>query len=243
MSMEVYDETFFDYANQSSTSAIEIVRIIKDNMKVSSVVDVGCAEGIWLKAWESTGVQNFRGLDGDYVELSRLHIPTERFVVSNLEQPFDLEERFDIAQSFEVAEHLPASSARGFIESLTRHADIVMFSAAPPGQGGRNHINEQPYDYWKAIFNEYGYAAFDCIRPEISSNPAVAWWYRYNAILFVKKSATGRLPDKWKKYELADSDQIPDVAPLTYKIRKLIVRSLPRFMHGFLARMIAAFNR
>jgi hypothetical protein len=88
--------------------------------------------------------------------------------------------------SLEVAEHLPESSAAGFIHSLTQHGDIIVFSAALPGQGGQNHINEQWKDYWISYFNAEGYKVFDLIRPLIWNNLLVDWWYKQNIMVFAK---------------------------------------------------------
>src|SRR5579862_3100091 len=67
---------------------------------------------------------------------------------SRLDRPFNLGRSFDLAMSFEVAEHLPPDAAKGFVDSLTRLAPLVLFSAAIPFQGGVGHINEQWPEYW-----------------------------------------------------------------------------------------------
>ncbi|MDP6884692.1 MAG: hypothetical protein QF830_11185, partial [Rhodospirillales bacterium] len=43
--------------------------------------------------------------------------------------------------SLEVAEHLPPDAAETFVATLVAHGRLVLFSAAPPGQGGLNHVN------------------------------------------------------------------------------------------------------
>ena len=64
--------------------------------------------------------------------------------MSNLANPVDLGRKFDLVQSLEVGEHLPKSAADTFVETLVKHGDVVLFSAASVGQGGHDHINEQP---------------------------------------------------------------------------------------------------
>jgi 2-polyprenyl-3-methyl-5-hydroxy-6-metoxy-1,4-benzoquinol methylase len=63
-------------------------------------------------------------------------------------QPLDLEKEFDLVVSLEVAEHLPASAADQFVNTLVKHGKKILFSAAIPGQGGQDHLNEQWPDYW-----------------------------------------------------------------------------------------------
>ena len=52
-----------------------------------------------------------------------------------------LSKPFALAQSFEVAKHLDQQYALKFVKLLTSCADIVLFSAAIPYQGGVCHIN------------------------------------------------------------------------------------------------------
>ena len=40
----------------------------------------------------------------------------------------------------------------------------ICFSAAVPGQGGYQHINEQFQDYWIEKFRARGYTAYDMLR-------------------------------------------------------------------------------
>ena len=66
-------------------------------------------------------------------------------------------ERYDLAVSFEVAEHLPPWLADKFVDLLCALAPIVVMSAATPGQGGVDHVNEQPHSYWAEKFRSRSY--------------------------------------------------------------------------------------
>ena len=37
-------------------------------------------------------------------------------------------------------------------------SSIVIFSAATPGQGGTDHVNERPHSYWIEKFSARGYS-------------------------------------------------------------------------------------
>ena len=65
-----------------------------------------------------------------------------------------------------------------------------MFSAAIPGQGGQNHINEQWPTYWQEFFQKYDYDMIDFFRPKIWNNTKIERWYRQNMFLVVKKGHT-----------------------------------------------------
>lgn len=226
--MAQYDDTFFDYVNAGALrSARQMLPVLLQRVPVRSVLDVGCGQGAWLSIWNELGVPTTVGIDGAYVNRSRLLCAQESFVERDLAQPFDLGRRFELVQSLEVAEHLPASSAPIFIDSLVRHGDMVLFSAAPRGQGGDHHVNEQSYDYWRRHFARHDYVPVDLLRPEVIANRQIEPWYRYNSILYVARSAIGRLPASARTRIVADGRSIADVSPLPYRMRKLLVGMLP----------------
>lgn len=186
----IYDDNFFRrQVDGSYTSAQIIVPLIQQIINPESVVDLGCGLGTWLKVWQERGVSIILGVDGDYIDREKLYIDHHNFLSHDLVTPLNLDRRFDLALSLEVAEHLPAAKADSFIANLTDLADVIVFSAAVPGQGdvGIGHINEQWPEYWQALFEQHGYALLDPFRAEIWRDERVAWWYRQNILLAVKQ--------------------------------------------------------
>jgi len=167
-------------------AASEIVPYIISLCNPSSVLDVGCGLGDFLKIFQSHGVADILGLDGTWVDTEKLFIDTVFFRVANLEQSFDLGRQFDLVLCLEVAEHLNSEANDVFVQSLCRHADTIVFSAAIPGQGGQNHINEQPFHYWLTKFEAAGYSILDILRHEFWDNKHIHWWYRQNIFLLTK---------------------------------------------------------
>ncbi len=183
-----YTSRFYDNQSEGSLrSARTVVPIVMEMIRPKSVVDVGCGVGTWLRAFSENGVEKVLGLDGDYVDTSRLLIPEENFRPTDLSRPFSVSERFDFALSLEVAEHLPRESAERFVKALVDLAPVVMFSAAIPLQGGTNHINEQWPEYWADIFGSFNYRMLDVLRGRIWQDPAVEWCYRQNIFLFASE--------------------------------------------------------
>jgi SAM-dependent methyltransferase len=244
VSIYEYDADFLSYGRSVATkSARVIVPIIQAALHPSSVVDFGCGRGAWLEVWKANGAIEVTGVDGDYVDQADLAIDNAEFQAHNLTDTIDLQRRFDLAESLEVAEHLPATRARAFVADLCRHSDIVLFGAAPPGQGGEYHINEQPYDYWRAFFEGLGYEPFDFIRPRVAGERDVAPWYRYNTLLYVKHETTESLPESVRQTRVPKGMPIPDVSPLWYKMRKQVVRRLPTRATQTLANVAKRINR
>jgi SAM-dependent methyltransferase len=168
----------------ASASAAEVVPIFLKLFPVRSVIDVGCGTGAWARQFLVNGVPQVLGIDGDYVDPTQLLIPAECFVEADLCQPIRISRGFDAAVCLEVAEHLPESRAIGLVYDLTLLAPCILFSAAVPGQGGTNHINEQYLSFWINLFQEHQYEAMDAIRPSILGNNSVEWWYQQNTVVF-----------------------------------------------------------
>jgi len=52
-----YDAEFFDYVDRGSQrSATRVVALLAAELKVKSVLDIGCGRGAWLAAWTRLGV-------------------------------------------------------------------------------------------------------------------------------------------------------------------------------------------
>ena len=185
----LYSSGFYATGSTGARASAEvIVPIIRELVRPQSVVDVGCGTGEWLAVFVEQGIDDVHGYDGNWVTAADLVIPPLQFTAVDLTKPIPFGRRYDLAMSLEVAEHLPATSASSFIEQLTRLSDIVLFSAAIPGQGGTNHVNEQWPDYWAHEFESRGYAPFDVIRKRIWQHDRVKWWYAQNTILYVSNT-------------------------------------------------------
>jgi hypothetical protein len=236
-----YDSHFMDYTAQSSRhSARAIAGYVQSTIPVRSVLDVGCARGTWLEEWRRTQVADIFGIDGDYVQASQLLIPADHFRAADLSQPIALGRRFDLVQSLEVAEHVSANAADTFVSNLVDHATgAILFSAAPPGQGGEFHVNEQPYEYWRAKFHRHGYEPYDCVRPQIMHDAAISFWYRYNVLLYLTPERAAAVPEQVRATRIDDAAPIPDNSPWTFRLRKAAVRALPLNVQLALARMKA----
>ena len=176
-----------DEITHNSNAAEQVLPILFSVFQPKSIVDVGCGLGNWIAIAKKMNVDDVIGVDGSYVNRLLLKIDSREFVEQDLTKPFDLNRKFDLAICLEVAEHLPENSADGLVESLAKHADVIVFSAAIPGQGGQNHINEQWPDYWQVLFEKYDFEMIDFFRPKIWNNAKIERWYRQNMFLVVKK--------------------------------------------------------
>ncbi len=188
-----YNRQFYNsQLTQSGSSANYIVPIINSWFKPKTVVDVGCGVGAWLEVWKiQSNICEIKGLDARFIDKSLMRIDIENeFIESDLNNELPKLKRFDLAMCLEVAEHLEEKRANTFVEDLTKLSDIIVFSAAIPGQEGTQHINEQFLKYWISKFSHHNYKCFDVLRPIIWDVDTVAWWFRQNIVVFVRDEAS-----------------------------------------------------
>ena len=174
----------------AADSARRIAISILDAFAPTGVIDVGCGTGALLEALRDRGCEVF-GLE--YSEAALKYCRSRKLHV----EKFDLEtdvfrgnRAFDVVVSMEVAEHLPKTCANRYVDLLVHLSPVIIFTAAPPGQGGFAHLNEQPQSYWIAKFQEHGFAHAE----ELSSRWRDSWkaagdvkeWYHQNLMIFLK---------------------------------------------------------
>jgi hypothetical protein len=237
----VYNDTFFDYINQSAhSSARALVAKLFPMLRPQSVIDLGSGRGVWLAEWQQAGATDVLGVDGDYVDQTRLAVDQKSFLAADLTSPVKTDRRFDLAQSLEVGEHLPLSAAETLVDSLTVASDRVLFSAAVKGQGGEFHVNEQPLAFWQALFEARGYQAYDCLRPHLKNDKTTAPWYRYNSIIYLNEAGRAGLGDDVLQHAVPIGQMVKDGGGIAWRMRKAIVSRLPQNTVTQIAKIRAA---
>ncbi|THU39466.1 class I SAM-dependent methyltransferase [Niastella caeni] len=216
-----YDADFYlGHQDGSYLSAKKVLPIVAEIFHPASVIDVGCGIGSWLKVWkEDLQVKEIRGIEGPYVSPSMLKVEKELVHFQDLKEPIKVDQKFDLAMSLEVAEHLPASHAERFVESLTALSDVVLFSAAIIGQEGTYHINEQMPEYWCKLFEKFGYVPVDYVRPLVWNDNQVEWWYQQNILFYIRKSNLQKYPQLKTAYENTNPASLLRIHPVLYNIK------------------------
>jgi len=208
----VYDAAFFDTIRAGcQASAAVVVPLVLEHFSPHVVLDVGCGEGWWAKAFAEVGGCEVLGLDGP----GGGGALDGRFVAWDLRYSFADVAQADLAVALEVAEHLPEKRADRFVDDLCAVAPVVLFSAAVPGQGGTGHVNEQWPDYWVARFQARGFEVSGALRWQIWGDDRVENWYRQN-LLFAT-----RYPQNFPRlFDTPLAEPWPVVHPVLYDARR-----------------------
>ncbi|MFC7398262.1 methyltransferase domain-containing protein [Chelatococcus sp. GCM10030263] len=175
------------FEGSSRSASIVVTLILRLFPHVASVVDLGCGTGVWLRQFKVAGVSRVLGLDGGSADDGAMLLERNEFRSTDLATSFGVTERFDLATSFEMAQHLPPSAADSLVANLCQLSDVIVFSAAIPGQSGTADANQRWPSYWAALFDAHGYAVFDVLRPQVWYDQRIAWWYAQNTLVFVRR--------------------------------------------------------
>ncbi len=152
-----------------------------------SVLDVGCGTGRALEFFLSKGIDAV-GIEGSVIARAKSLYPG-RIIPCDLRKPVDLGRKFDLVWCFEVAEHIHSRFIDAFVQTMARHAPVIVMSAAPPGQGGEGHFNEQPKDYWIAKVAEAGFKLDTEATAELADTRE---FYSDNIMVFVREQSENR---------------------------------------------------
>ena len=174
--------------NGSLQSARVVLQSLFEVHRPRSVFDLGCGQGAWLAAAEELGSGRLVGIDGPWVDPAALLSRNIQYSRVNLESDFAVPGKFDLCISVEVAEHLSPARADATVKTLCELADVVLFSAAIPRQGGIDHLNERWQSFGAARFASSGFVCHDYFRPRIWTDTRVESWYRQNLLLYVRHS-------------------------------------------------------
>ena len=176
---QIYDEEFYDgyVSPQQESTAPAVAEILIELFRPASVFDVGCGNGIYSRELAARSVQAF-ACDGSSHAIRR--VPPSVFCFQHdLKEPLATNRKFDLCICFEVAEHIPKRFSQNLVASCAAIGDTVVFSSAPPGQGGQDHINEQPDAYWDELFGHHALlpdsATTARLRERFRSRDVIHW--------------------------------------------------------------------
>jgi hypothetical protein len=168
------------------TNGRQLADVLYPIFKPKTVIDLGCGLGFFLSGMKSHG-SKIDAVDNDWVKDLETVVPLDDYTFHDLNMPFTSAKRYGLATSFEVAEHLTPDRSHDFVKELCALSDRVAFGTAIPRQGGKGHINLRWQSDWAEMFAAQGYDCYDAIRPAMADLNATYFWFRQNALVFIKQ--------------------------------------------------------
>jgi len=170
---DIYNQEFFDMHLEWRADYHQLALALNHLLDFDHVADLGCGNGYMVDTLRRLGKSY---LAVDYAEAASGY--SDLYIYNcDLRNQLDFFRRFDLVTCLEVAEHIEEHYAYALIGNIVRHAlKWIVFSAADPGSGGVNHVNEQPRIYWETKFREYG------IKMDRNRTFQLKWELRHNCI-------------------------------------------------------------
>ena len=228
-----------------------LTHLFKSAIQIKSIKDVGCGEGEWF---------NSKVLNEGKYDLFAYDLP-EAIALAKSKSKIDIKFHpinlefieinifadTDVTIFTEVAEHLTEECAKKIINFICDTSKIVIFSGAIPGQGGYNHINEQPLKYWIQLFEVNNFIPVDFLRPIIREEKSVPFYYRNNLFLFIKNSDEVKYNhfknfDEFDKQIVRSDQYIIDYRNFLQKLRYKIIEFFSYKFVNIIYRLVDFFR-
>ena len=151
----IYNPLHFYHFETLAKKAAPIVSRTIANLfpSIRSVADIGCGTGEFAYHFSALGFRVSACENSSYGRKLAINKGLDCHPLDlSLDPPSTLSGFFDAVICFEVAEHIPFDLSHRLVEYCSSLTDFIIFTAAPPGQGGTGHISEAPFEYWIAAF-------------------------------------------------------------------------------------------
>jgi len=156
----------------------------------AAVLDLGCGAG-WLVEWFAEQGIPTLGIDGSEGALQAASEAARPDIMLRdlREPPPPWIGAHEFVCSIEAAEHIEPEAEAAYLRWFTG-AQRIFLTAAPPGQGGHHHVNEQPPEHWIEALGRMGYRhrpdqteRWRCRVLELGKG---CGWVRRNAMFFTR---------------------------------------------------------
>jgi hypothetical protein len=161
MSTDPHDRAFFEQMRGCRDNYRKLAECIHQIVGTQpSCLDIGCGIGLQTARLMELGWLGVIG--AEHSELARqMREPGVTMIHSDLTQEpkrLTADNKYASVICTETAEHIPEEFAGNIVGNIAASArDVIVWSAAAPGQEWEGHINLQPPSYWLEKFEELGW--------------------------------------------------------------------------------------
>jgi SAM-dependent methyltransferase len=149
----------------------------------NKIIDVGCGPGTYVYSNRDRGL-NAIGYDLDPRVKDKPYLDQKSI--------FDINDTADTVVCIEVAEHIKPEFSQNIVDKLydiIQKDGLLLFTAPHVGQGGTDHINNRPKEYWEHKFKEKGLIRCHTLESQLIEYVKTAeymGWFTMNLMIFYK---------------------------------------------------------
>jgi SAM-dependent methyltransferase len=150
----------------------------------TSVLDIGCGSGAYLKYFASQGAQRIMGIDG--IDGSPGYLQPDEYTRSDHANQLDLAETFDLVICISTIPNGLFDSEEALVNDIVRHASKrIVFSSALLGQFMNTRGNPRPISYWLDLFESAGW--YPCLFDTLALRALSTFpWFRSGLVTFTQ---------------------------------------------------------
>ena len=174
--------------NDEYPHAQRLIEYIRNFKKPKCYLDFGCSTGLYLREVKIT-MPEIESIGYEFSQDAVDMALCKDIVHFDLTTPLKRKKTPDtLGLCLEVLEHIDDSNWKPVLKNLTKHCDVLIFSAAFPGQGGTGHINCRNKIDWIYRFHTLGWIIdLDATKHMLDymKNGYHMQWFTLNAMVLV----------------------------------------------------------
>lgn len=164
-----------------------IAKWVKGTLNPNKVIDLGCGPGLYVHELRNIGINAYG------YELDPRAEGIEYVTRSNM---LEIEDTADVVYCIEVAEHIHPKYTDKIVNKIYETLEpggTLIFSAANLGQGGTDHINCRPIEYWIKKFTDKGMIHMNTLENNLKGTIVSIipkdhmGWFIHNVIIMYKE--------------------------------------------------------
>jgi len=175
--------------NEEQPQAAKLAEFIQKTYNPSVFLDFGASSGLYVREIKHR-MPTIESVGYEFSEDAVKNALCSDIILADLTNPLDRVKKDNtVGICLEVLEHISEDDWRPVLQNISDLCDVILFSAAVPGQGGTGHINCRWKIDWIRRFNKLGWVVdLDATRSiirEIQTTICMGWLVN-NIIVFVK---------------------------------------------------------
>jgi ubiquinone/menaquinone biosynthesis C-methylase UbiE len=138
-----------------------IAKMLKRQIKPTSVLDLGCAKGFLVEAFLDLGIGDVRGIDISEYAINDSSDKVKKYlIVGDVEKEFPFKDNsFDLITSVDLFEHLynPTSVLKEAYRTLKKNGKMFLIICgfySPNATKDKSHINIKPLREWGKLIEK-----------------------------------------------------------------------------------------